>query len=71
MRAMARSDHWRCVSMLRWRPYLGEGHLDRPAPHEEAQHIDRICGPVGAQESLRFESGIPPELTSSYDFGRK
>ncbi len=34
---------------------LGEGDLDRPAPDEPAENVERIGREIGAQEGLRFE----------------
>ena len=36
-------------------PHLRERHLDRPTPHEPAQHLERIGVRVGAQKALRLE----------------
>ena len=33
--------------------HFRERHLDRPAPHEPAEHVERISIRVGAQEALR------------------
>ena len=35
--------------------HLGERHLDRPAPHEPAEHVERIGVRVGAEEALWLE----------------
>ena len=51
VRAMARSDHWRCVSTPRW-AYLVEGDLQLPAQYKPFQDLGRVRRRVGTEQGL-------------------
>ena len=55
VRAMARSDHWRCVLHSQVSAYLLEGHFQLPAQHEPLHDLDRGGRKVGGQQRLRTE----------------
>src|SRR3954453_23232218 len=38
--------------------HLAEGHLDRPALHEPADHTQRVLHRLGAQETLRLKLAL-------------
>src|SRR4051812_24705278 len=53
VRRMARSDHWRWVS-IKVSTALGESDLDLPTPDEVGQDQHRIEFGIGAEEGLRL-----------------
>ena len=57
VRAMARSDHWRCLH-AQMRSHLLEGDLQLPAQHKPFQNLRRVHGQVSAQQCLCGEFAL-------------
>jgi hypothetical protein len=56
VRAMALSDHCRCVSTPRCARASQDSDLDIPAPHEPRHDLYRLTIEVSAEQSLRREA---------------
>ena len=58
VRAMARSDHWRCVSTPQMGSYLVEGDLQLPAQYKPFQDLGRVRRRVGTEQGLSGEGAL-------------